>query len=387
MLAHASAWIAPRIAVSPPAVENGLILAGEFSRASGLGESARLMLRALTTLGIPVWPLDIGPMLPMHTRDQPAPFETREYPAGAALLLHVNAPLLPLVLARLPRGTTIGRRIVGVWAWELPVAAPEWRPGARFVHEVWAPSRFAANALGPLVSNRVRVVPLPVADAPPEPSTLSRADFSLPEGAVVVLVCFNLASSFERKNPLGAIAAFRAAFGDRPDRLLVLKLTNPEHFPDDFARLATAVAGTSNIRLETRTMPRTDTFALIAASDIVLSLHRSEGFGLVPAEAMMLGKPVIATGWSGNMDFMDDRSAALVRHLLVEVQDARGVYSIPGASWAEPDIAQAAEWLVRLADNAEARLALGRAGQAKARACLGTDGLARAIRALGGAPA
>jgi glycosyltransferase involved in cell wall biosynthesis len=204
---------------------------------------------------------------------------------------------------------------------------------------------------------------------------------------VVVLVCFNLASSFERKNPLGAIAAFRAAFGDRPDRLLVLKLTNPEHFPDDFARLATAVAGTSNIRLETRTMPRTDTFALIAASDIVLSLHRSEGFGLVPAEAMMLGKPVIATGWSGNMDFMDDRSAALVRHLLVEVQDARGVYSIPGASWAEPDIAQAAEWLVRLADNAEARLALGRAGQAKARACLGTDGLARAIRALGSAPA
>jgi glycosyltransferase involved in cell wall biosynthesis len=305
---------------------------------------------------------------------------------GAGLLLHVNAPLLPLVLARLPRGIVRGRRVVGIWAWELPVASPEWRPGARFVHDVWAPSRFAAKALGPLVANRVRVVPIPLANAPLEPSHLSRADFGLPEAAVVVLVSINLASSFERKNPLGAITAFREAFGDRPGRILVLKLGNPEHVPADFARLAASISDASNIRLETRSLPRADTLALTMASDIVLSLHRSEGFGLVPAEAMLLGKPVIATGWSGNMDFMDQHSAALVRYRLVATHDPRGVYAVPGAVWAEPETSHAVEWLRRLADDADARRSLGRAGQVKAHACLGTDALAEAMRALGNAP-
>ena len=111
----------------------------------------------------------------------------------------------------------------------------------------------------------------------------------------MVLVSFNLASSFERKNPIAAISAFRSAFGDRGDRILLMKIGNPTHAPDDFARIVDAVRGTSNIRLETRTFSSADLHALTNASDIVLSLHRSEGFGLVLAEAMLLRKPVIAT--------------------------------------------------------------------------------------------
>jgi len=361
-----------------------VILAGEFSRASGLGESARVMLRAIASLGVPAWPLDIGPLLPAHTADlPPPPPATTSPPPDAALLLHVNAPLLPLVLARLPRALVRGRRVVGVWAWELPVASPDWRLGARFVHEAWAPSRFAADALAPLVSAGVRVVPVPLAVEPPQPSPLGRADFGLSDAVLVVLASFNLASSFERKNPLGAVAAFRAAFGDRMDRILVLKVGNPNHWPADFARLVASVAGAPNIRMETRTLSRADAFALTAAADIVLSLHRSEGFGLVPAEAMLLNKPVIATGWSGNMDFMDDSSAALVRYRLFAARDARGVYSVPGAIWAEPEIAHAADWLRRLADDAAARSSLGKAGQAMAQKHLGTENLAEALRALG----
>src|SRR5262249_24712853 len=158
--------------------------------------------------------------------------------------------------------------------------------GARCVHEVWVPSDFVAGAIEPLLPGRVRVVPLPLAVARPEPSALGRAAFGLPRDAVVVLVSFNLASSLERKNPLAAIAAFRAAFGDRRDRFLLMKVGNREHAPDDFSRIVEAVAGAPNIRLETRTLPTADHHALTAASDIVLSLHRSEGFGLVLAEAM-----------------------------------------------------------------------------------------------------
>ena len=107
-----------------------------------------------------------------------------------------------------------GRRVIGYWAWELPVVPPDWRAGVPFVHEAWVLSRFTASAIEPLLPGRVRVVTPPVAVAPPEPSALDRAAFGLPDAAVVVLVSFSLASSFERKNPLQAVAAFRAAFGD-----------------------------------------------------------------------------------------------------------------------------------------------------------------------------
>jgi len=227
------------------------------------------------------------------------------------------------------------------------------------------------------------VVPPPIGTLPPRRASLTRGDFGLPDTALIVLVAFNLASSFERKNPLAAIAAFRAAFGARMDRLLVLKVANPDHFPPDFARIRDAVAGADNIRIHARTLPADDNAALFACADIVLSLHRSEGLGLVPAEAMLLGKPVIATGWSGNLDYMDSHAAALVGCRLVRARDPRLVYQIPGAVWAEPDIGEAAEQLRRLAADPVERVALGARGRAAVMAHLGTAGLADAVRGLG----
>jgi glycosyltransferase involved in cell wall biosynthesis len=381
VLASAAALIAPRITQPPPIAREGVIIAGELSRASGLGESARLMLRALATLGVPCWPLDIAPLLPAHDADIPA-VASAAPPSGAALVLHVNAPMLPVVLARLPRDLARGRRVVGFWAWELPVLAPAWRGGARFVHEIWAPSDFTAAAIAPLGSE-VRTVPHPLAVVPPTPATLDRAAFGLPADALIVLVAFNLASSLERKNPMAAVAAFRAAFGERTDRLLLLKVGNPGHAPAEFARLVAAVADAPNIRLETRTLPPADSHALTVMADIVVSLHRSEGFGLVPAEAMLLGRPVVATGWSGNMTFMDESCAALVGYRLVPARDPRGVYAVAGATWAEPDVSQAAEWLRRLAEDAGLRARMGAAGQAAAMARLGGEPLAEAVRGLG----
>ncbi len=375
MLTRTAAVLAPRIA-RPAPTARGVIVAGELTRASGLGECARLMLRALQISGVPTGALDIGAKLPAHADDLPPWPET--ILADAALVLHVNAPLLPLVLARLPRGLTRGRRIVGFWAWELPCVSAEWRVGARFVHDVWAPSQFTADALARLGPS-VRTVPPPLAVAPPRPAPLDRAAFGLPADAVVTLVGFNLASSFVRKNPLGAVAAFRAAFGDRRDRLLLLKVGNPSHAPRDMAILAAAIDGAPNIRVETRTMPPAEAHALTAAADIILSLHRSEGFGLVPAEAMLLGRPVIATGWSGNMTFMDQDCAALVGYRLVPARDRRGVYAIAGAEWAEPDLDQASASLRRLADAPELRDPARRGG-----ACGGAVAARRGASRRGG---
>ena len=334
------------------------------------------MRRALDQTGLRTWAIDL---------DDPA--AEADIPAGAPLLLHVNSPLVPLALLRMPRPLVRGRRIIGYWAWELPKVSDAWRAGLPFVHEIWALSHFTADAfrawLPPDARQAVRAVPIPLAVAPPRPAGLDRAAFGLPRDAVVVLVSFNLASSFERKNPLAAIAAFRQAFGQRRDRLLLLKLGNPDHFADDFGRVRQAVAGAPNVRIETRTLPAAESHALTACADIVLSLHRSEGFGLVPAEAMLLGRPVVATAWSGNMDFMDENSAALVGYRLVPARDPRGVCEAPGAVWAEPDIADAVCHLVRLADNAAARTALGERGRTRAHECLGDAALRQALDGIG----
>lgn len=376
LFAQATGMLAPRPDQPPPPGRRGLAVAGELSRASGLGQAARLMVAACESLGVPVWPIDIG------TAVHPCrPHVT--IPDGAPLAIHVNAPTLPLALLRLPRGLTRGRRVVGCWAWELPVVPADWRPGAACVHEAWMPSRFAADAVEPLLPGRVRVVGYPAAVAPPRPSALGRADFGLPADAVVVLTSFSLSSSFERKNPLGAIAAFRAAFGPRADRLMVLKVGDPAAHDADVARLRAAIGDAGNILIETRTLSPEDNAALTLAADVALSLHRSEGFGLVPAEAMLLGRPVVATDWSGSRDFLTHETAALVDAALIPARDPRGVFEAPGAVWADPDVRQAAAHLVRLADDPAARAALGRAGQAAALRLMTAAPLAHALRAIG----
>ncbi len=377
LLVNATALLAPRPDRVPPPAALGVAVGGELSRSSGLGEVARLMLAGLDQLAVPRWALDVGTAI---TSGEPRPAIP---PRGAPMLLHVNAPYLPLALLRLPRGTLRGRRLIGYWAWELPSLPPEWRAGSPFVHEVWTLSAFTAAALEGLLPGRVRVVTPPVAAAPPRPAPLDRAAFGLPGTAIVVLVSFSLASSLERKNPLGAIEAFRSAFGTRSDRLLVLKVGSPHDFPSDFARVRNAIADAPNIRLETREFPVQDSHALTQCADIVLSLHRSEGFGLVPAEAMLLGKPVVATNWSGSTEFMDEENSALVGYRLVPARDPRGVFEAPGAVWAEPDCREAAAWLRLLADDAGARAELGARARASAKRRLGTASLEQALQAIG----
>ncbi len=352
-----------------------MIVAGEIAASNGLAESARILHQVIARHGL------ARGMLPLGLPGFVAMPQARLAP-GAALLAVVNAPVLPPALLRLPRGALRGRRVIGFWAWELPVLPPGWAQGARFVHEIWAPSRFTAQALTPLAPGRVKPVPFPMA-AIELPVEGERADFGLPAAAFIVTTIFNLASSMERKNPLGAIAAFRAAFGTRRDHVLVLKLSHVEAYPADVAQLRAAIAGAPNIMLLTGTIPEARLRGLIRASDVVLSLHRAEGFGLIPATAMLLGRAVVATAWSGNMDFMAEGKAGLVPYRLIPAHDPRGTYEVSGALWAEPDVEAAAAWLRRLAGDAVARTAMAAAGQDYAREKLGAAPLLAALSEAG----
>jgi glycosyltransferase involved in cell wall biosynthesis len=375
-----AALIAPRPDLPPPALRHGIVVGGEILRASGLGEGARLMHAALEKLGVPAWKIACEVPVP---GERVAAVPEALPPEGAALVVHVNAPVMAAAFLGLPRGFLRGRRVIGYWAWELPVVPENWRAGVKFVHEIWTPSNFSAAALERLAPGRVRVVPHPVAAVPPVPSALSRADFALRDDAVVVLVSFSLASSFERKNPIAAIAAFRAAFGDRADRLLVLKIVHAGHAHGDLELLRQHVGGAANIVFETRVLPIGDSHALTRCADIVLSLHRSEGFGLVAAEAALLGRAVVATDFSGTTDFLDSSCSIPVPYRLVPARDPRGVFEAPGAEWAQADFLAAADALRRLADDAGLRARLGQAARIQVTTKLGAGPLAEAVRSLG----
>jgi glycosyltransferase involved in cell wall biosynthesis len=379
VFARATGFLAPKPSsrrLSSVAHPPGLVIAGEFSRASGLGESARLMAEGARRMGLPVWTIDLPPPIDGRPEIEYCPSDSP--PLGVPLVLHVNAPMLPLALLRLPDAIVRNRPIVGYWAWEMPEVPPDWRPALACVNQAWVPSRFTAGALAPLLPGQVRVVPPPLGIVPPVASAMDRSAFGLPMEAVVVLVSLNLASSFSRKNPFGAIAAFKGAFGDRSDRILLLKISHRDHAPADFQRIVQA-ARAPNIIFHTEVLSSEDNNALTSCADIVLSLHRGEGFGLVLAEAMLLGKPVIATGWSGNTDFMDRSNAALVGYRLVPARDDRSVYR---GLWAEPNIGEAATLLRMLADDPDERRAMGERAHDSSMARLSGHELADAVEGL-----
>jgi glycosyltransferase involved in cell wall biosynthesis len=353
---------------------------------SSLGQSmaARLCAAELRQGGVAVSTLDVSSTLRAPTTEDEPP-STGGSDADAAVIV-----LNPEEMAQGLRGPGAaaleGRRVVAYWVWETERAPSAWRKLAGHVpHEIWAPSRFAADALRAVFDQPVTVVPHPCALAPPpEPTPERRAamrgrlDLG-PDDFVAVSSC-SVASSLARKNPAGAIEAFSRGFAGRSDARLILRCGGGEAYPAALQELKRAVR---DARAPV-TLLDADGWGqlldLYAAADAYLSLHRSEGFGLNLAEAMLSGLPLIATAWSGNLDFMDEASAALVPARLVPVRDPQGVYRPRDGRWAEPDLDAAAEWLRKLRSDCDLRLRLGAAGREAARARLAGGGAARVLR-------
>jgi glycosyltransferase involved in cell wall biosynthesis len=255
---------------------------------------------------------------------------------------------------------------IGYWAWELARFPAEWASSFAFVDEVWAASQFAYEAIAPATSKPVLLMPPAVAVHSPEPG-LKRADFGLPEDKFVFYFSFDFRSYAARKNPLAAVEAFRRAFPrDGAPVFLLLKTIGSDCKRDDHDNLLEAVRGDPRILLIDHEFSRPRAITLLALTDCFLSLHRCEGFGRGPAEAMLLGKPVITTAYSGTADFATSETALLVDYQLVPV----GAEEYPGADgqvWAEPDIAQAASAMRRVAADVAFAKRLGKVGKNRIR--------------------
>ncbi len=343
----------------PPGVNVVGYLHGEL----GVGESARQMLRALQAVGVPYSATALGVQLQSRqTAGLGVPGGSDE--TFDTTLLCVNADRLGTV-AEAVSSLMTGTFRIGMWYWEVEDFPPTMHSNFGLVDEVWVASEFVRTALAPHTRLRVLTIPPPLPQAAP-PTTITRADLGLPADRPLLLFSFDYLSTAERKNPIGLVDAFQRAFAPDESPVLVIKSINASKRVGDAERLRQRVAGSPDVLLLEEHMPAAARDALVQHCDAYVSLHRSEGLGLTMAEAMALGKPVIATAYSGNLQFMTDENSFLVPWSHALVPDNCAPYP-PGTRWAAPDLDEAARLMRFVIDNPEAAAARGRQAAADIR--------------------
>lgn len=336
----------------------GVNLVGYARGGLGLGETLRRFAQALKAEGLPFSVVDIDLHLGQRGRDDRlADWIGTDNPYPVNLLM-VSASELPAVRAHLGEAFFAGKRNIGYWFWELEGFPEPWRGAFELVDEAWTATEFVAAGLRPHARAAVRVVPHPV-EVPPDlvdlPATQRqaiRSRLGLPQDGFQFLFTFDFHSYLARKNPEAVVAAFqcvKASDWARPVRL-VLKSINGSAAPEAMAALRARVQDDPRIVVLDRFLDHRAQMELMASCDAYVSLHRSEGFGQGLAEAMLLAKPVIASDYSGNLEFMDAQCSALVRCDRVTLGEHDYPYG-EGQAWADPDLQDAADWMRRAVED------------------------------------
>lgn len=355
--------------------EGGMNCIAYVTAEMGLGEAARGILASLESAGLSVDAIDYRHGNPSRCSDRRYAHRlaaTGRYPTS---LYIVNADWLPTVKDDVHGQLPNERYAIGYWAWELSEFPRRWSPAFDLVDEIWVASEHVRGGIQRLTEKPVRVVPNPVSvNALGLPG---RDFFDLPKDRFVYLTLFDVHSIVARKNPQGAIDAFKKAF-DPNDRNvhLVVKVNNADE--DALETLRRSIADQPNITILDRVLTRRETNGLFQSCDVLVSLHRAEGFGLPPAEAMWLGKPVIATNYSGNTDFMTESNSLLIPYRLVKIGVDQGPYD-KEAIWAEPDLDAAAVAMRRISADRALYETIGRAAWTSARAQLAPAVVGRRI--------
>ncbi|HEX4704653.1 MAG TPA: glycosyltransferase [Pseudonocardiaceae bacterium] len=369
-----SVWHSPEL--------RGVNLFADFRATTGLAESARRHAIALRRTGVDLTYTEFNTRA--ANRSLAVPGELADLRGGKD---HpIDLWMVNLNEFQLINDHALDRYTIALWAWELPGILDRTLAQLARIDELWVLSSFVADAFRTATDKPITVIPSVV---PPLSATPDRARFGLAEDALVVLFTFSASSSDARKNPWGVIEAFRRTFGPGErgtSAHLVIKVNDLDRFPELASHLADAMTDVRGTLIAgDLTRPEMDT--LLASCDVYASLHRSEGFGLGMAEAMTLGKAVVATGFGGNTDFMPPGSAAVVGYDVrpITAADHRfgpqfGDWYQPGQLWAEPDVGQAARWLRWLADNPAARARMGARGAEAIQAWSGYQAVGATMR-------
>ena len=263
-----------------------------------------------------------------------------------------------VVYGGLPKEIFNGHVNIGFWLWETPEIPKEWVPLCSWYDEIWTPSAFVTDAVRKVSERKVRTLRFGL--NPENEKNISESDkaqirerFGIPGDALVHIIMFDGRSGFERKNPEGAIKAYTAAYPEERENVwLVVKAKCADR--KQMKLLKSLLKDYKNVVWIEELLSRRDTDALIASSDILISLHRAEGFGLPIAEAMQMGCVAVATDYSSTTEFVSEDAAVAVPYTPVRISHDVSVYR-KGTLWAEPDIAAAAAAIRRLGDDPDYR--------------------------------
>lgn len=369
------ATLAPMPSTRPYA--NGVNIFGYFRGQFGLGESARMYARALLAAGYPVALIDIDIDLPHGLRDASLEGHIGTEACHAVNLIFVNPDYLRQAWASIGPARLEGRHTIACWFWELEKVPDDWRWAIDAVDELVVASAFVEEAFRRVTDKPILRVPLPISGG--FDSGASRQDFGLSPDEFVFLTTFDFHSSIHRKNPFAAIAAFRKAFAvGRNDVRLLVKSSNGYRHTEQLRHLLSMAVEDPRIIVRDQVIDRSHMHALQRCADAYISLHRAEGFGLGLAECMAMGKPVIGTGWSGNLDFMTPENSALVKYTLIPVEPGEYPHAA-GALWADADVGHAAEMMRRMVDDPGFADGLGRRAAADIRRTLSPDRAAQSL--------
>jgi glycosyltransferase involved in cell wall biosynthesis len=355
--------ILARVANSPEsALAPGIDLVGFAFGEFGLGENLRAFARACERDAIPFIVRDVDLRLKTRQADRSIAAHVSEVLRHGCALYCLNPDMMKPVRPLLVESAAVGRRNIGYWFWELEQIPAQWAQSIADIDEIWVATEFIATAMRHATDKPVVKIPTPIDVAMSRAYT--RSEFGLPDDRFLFLFSFDFNSFAARKNPEAAIRAFQRAFArGRRDVGLVVKSINGRNKPKAVHALRELIGGDDRVVIVDEFFSRDEVSGLQSVVDAYVSLHRAEGLGLGLAESMYLGKPVIGTRYSGNLEFMDDANSCLVDCVLVPIRKGEYLYDDDRFRWAEPDVGQAANWMTRLADDAEFRTRIAERGR------------------------
>jgi len=353
---------APRL---DPRLPAGINVIGYFDSPSGVGQSARSLADAAEKAGIPVARLEVTrPARPLAAK---APYDVNLY--------HVNADAAAAIVEELGPALHSGRANVAYWYWEAEEFPDRWQNRFDYFDEVWTASEFCRRAIAS--RSTVPVFLVPPAVAPVVPVSDPRVGAGLAPSDFLVLTVLDALSVPERKNPIGAVRAFARAFPNPSGALLRVQIRNLDRVPGLRDELLRA-AGGARVSITDATLSRAELDSLLAACDAYVSLHRAEGFAFPIAEAMALGKPVVATRFSGNADYFDEATGFPVAWSYRELSSSIRDYDA-GTRWAEPDEEEAVRLLRSIFERRDEAARRGEAAARRIAELYGTDRVARRL--------
>lgn len=332
-------------------LKDGINFVGHIKGQYGLGQGARLLIKGLESSNLDFNAIDVNMGSTNKHNDTEYDDILKKDFSYNINLFHVQPyTSFEVGLSQIENTKNLeGRYNIGYWVYETEDIPKKWSETFKYVNEIWTPSDFATKAFS-------KISPVPVYTVPyglhvEKDNKLKRKDFNIPEDKFAYLIMYDPRSLAERKNPKAAIKAYLDAFNNNDKVCLVIVLNNASE--EEIKVLESELIGVKNYTLINKTMPKLELYALISLCDVYVSLHRSEGFGLIMAEAMSLGTVCVSTKYSGNLQFMNDDNSCLVKYKMIEVDTTTQSVYEKGNKWADADIKDASKYIKKLFKDKE----------------------------------